>query len=449
MSWGGTRRSLFFSCQPGQPCIAEAGLSSEDKDKTGLSPADVWNFLLSLTESDISSSSRDAPNSRKLKYFKASDFEQTNTTLLGEGASYRVERGTLVAPPTGNSALVAVKRLNIFRAGGASKHSRMSPAALQSSIATILKELRILTHAPLHCHRNIATLLGYRSEFVSADSEGGSSQQRNFEISLVAEFAPYGTLIDFLAHHGKNTSQESREKPSKAAGSNDDAFFVDHLHGNSGKETSRCDLLAKSRFMHDIASGLQALHGCGVVHGDVKLENTLVFDDPYRGQIAKLSDFGHALLSVSEAGASEQRYLGTMPLIAPEVWRARSSNVNEISKPIHGENFYKCDTFSYGLLVWELILDGIRYTSTLSDVIVNGAGAQRWAWLDKLPRDELLRRALVSLREGSQAGDRVLIDTLTRILEATLRDAPGERKDIKEVNRIFREQGAFREDGAR
>jgi serine/threonine protein kinase len=449
MSWGGTRRSLFFSYQPGQPSICEAGLSSVEKDKTRLSPADVWNFLLSLTETDVPTSSRDAQKSGKLKHFKASDFEQTNAALLGEGASYRVERGALAAPPNGKSELVAVKRLNIFRTGGAAEHSRMSSAALQSSIATILKELRILTHPPLHGHRNIATLLGYRSEFISTDSEGGPSQQRNFEISLVAEFAPHGTLIDFVTHRGKTTSQESDEKRSKAVGSDGNEFFVDLLHSNSGKETSRCDLLTKARFMHDIASGLQALHGSGVAHGDVKLENTLVYDDPHRGQIAKLSDFGHALLTVSEASNSEQRYLGTMPLIAPEVWRSRSSAVAEISKPIHGEDFYKCDIFSYGLLIWELILDGIRYTSTLGDVIVSDTSAERWAWLDKLPKDELLRRALVSLREGSQASDKVLLGTLTRILEATLRDNPGERKDIDGVIRIFREQGAFRDDGAR
>jgi serine/threonine protein kinase len=445
MSWGGNRRSLFFSCQPG---LAGTGVCSAETDKNRLSPLDVWNFLLSLTESDVPSSSRDAQKSVKLKHFQASDFKQTNAALLGEGASYRVERGALVAPPNGNSELVAVKRLNIFRAGG-NEHNRMSSAAIQSSIATMLKELRILTHPPLHRHRNIATLLGYRSEFVSSDSDGEHSQQRNFEISLVAEFAPHGTLIDAVAHHGRNASQDSNEKLSNVTSKDSNDPFVHVLHSNSGKETSRCDVLTKARFMHDIASGLQALHDCGIAHGDIKLENTLVFDDPYRGQIAKLSDFGHAILTASEVNSSEQRYLGTMPLIAPEVWQARSSTVAEASEPICGEDFYKCDLFSYGLLVWELILDGIRYTNALSDVIVNESGAERWAWLDKLPKDELLRRALISLRERSQANDGVLLETLTRILEATLRNTPKQRKDIKGVIRIFREQSAFRDDGAR
>lgn len=47
----------------------------------------------------------------------------------------------------------------------------------------------------------------------------------------------------------------------------------------------------------DVANGLLALHCCGIVHGDLKLENVLVFsvdeDFPVR---AKLSDFGAALL---------------------------------------------------------------------------------------------------------------------------------------------------------
>ena len=42
-----------------------------------------------------------------------------------------------------------------------------------------------------------------------------------------------------------------------------------------------------------------------------------------------------------------------------------------------------------------------------------------------------------------------LLRTLHRVLEATLRDVPAERKKTSEVVKIFREQKIFHQDGAR
>ncbi|EXM13913.1 hypothetical protein FOTG_17649 [Fusarium oxysporum f. sp. vasinfectum 25433] len=62
--------------------------------------------------------------------------------------------------------------------------------------------------------------------------------------------------------------------------------------------------------MRDIAEGLKSLHDCGIVHGDVKLENVLVFPGLDRKHIAKLSDFGHSLVDLGRGGGP-QRYNGT------------------------------------------------------------------------------------------------------------------------------------------
>ncbi|KAI8166621.1 hypothetical protein K4K49_007671 [Colletotrichum sp. SAR 10_70] len=87
---------------------------------------------------------------------------------------------------------------------------------------------------------------------------------------------------------------------------------------------------AKPRFadveilLGDVSSALSALHTCGIVHGDVKLDNALVFpswDRPIKA-LTKITDFGHAIiLEDKEASHSDEiiKYGGTLLYNAPEV----------------------------------------------------------------------------------------------------------------------------------
>jgi serine/threonine protein kinase len=406
--------------------------------KPRLSAANVWNFLLSLTDNGASGLTAEAG---KLKHFQAKDFDNTwdhTATTLGEGTSYTVEKWTLENPPekgyssSEEKAVVAVKRLNTFKSGS-SEDSPIDSVTLQYSISTVLKELRILTHPPLQHHRNIATLLGYRSEFVRAatSTEQPQEQQRSTDIALVAEFAQYGTLSEFVAQRGD------------------------------------FDLLTKARFMHDLASGLAALHECGIAHGDVKLDNTLVFEDHFKGYIAKLSDFGHALVDLDNdednltiaTPEKHQWYLGTPLFNAPEI-RPRGPLSNAPARTLmRATGFFKCDIFSYGVLVWELLLNGIRFTSSFdiegSSIATTGGFDQDldklWNFLSALPKDEFLRKALSCLEAGISHGkdEGALVGTLRQVLEATLRDLPWERKSSEKVVNIFRELKTFRDDDTR
>ncbi|KAJ5946758.1 hypothetical protein N7454_003597 [Penicillium verhagenii] len=107
--------------------------------------------------------------------------------------------------------------------------------------------------------------------------------------------------------------------------------------------------------MGDLASGLMALHRCGIVHGDLKADNVVVFSSLDRPSLslAKLSDFGHSIL-VGSTPKKRSRYLGTTLYNAPEV-------AFQEDRPIPIEQLHKCDIWAFGLCVWEILADGNSY----------------------------------------------------------------------------------------
>lgn len=377
-------------------------------------PADpashIWGFLFSKTEAPpIVPISSTTVIPGRLLYFKPSHFtlhsefaervaDTTKKTRLGEGACYLVDRQRLSSVQGG--LLVAVKTPKL----------RGSTAQQQTHVASlILRELQVLTHPPVQTHPNIASILGYSSGLLGQDS-------LNLSLSLIVELASGGTLRDFLAQP-RGSGMEGRE------------------------------LRTKARLLHDVASGLDALHGCGIIHGDVKLENVLVFTNTRReisgdkgedgeGEsdlIAKLSDFGYALPVEPQGGKGKnrmQRYMGTHVLNAPEV---------RMNSEIPNEDTWKCDVYSYGLLVWEAILDGKRFFS-VSDTTESREVSDVIQWLADLPQNDLLRSALKTVDDSYGASEPPLVSILRRVLKASLQDDKNRRKPMAEIVKIFRGQ---------
>lgn len=97
----------------------------------------------------------------------------------------------------------------------------------------------------------------------------------------------------------------------------------------------------------DAAQGLSVLHASGIVHGDLKTDNALVFPDkegPFFC-VAKLSDFGLSVFGQSE---TERIYnLGTPGWQAPEF-----SDDNGVSTDM----LVKSDYYSLGLLILSIML---------------------------------------------------------------------------------------------
>jgi serine/threonine protein kinase len=180
-------------------------------------------------------------------------------------------------------------------------------------LASMVQEMRVLAHKPLLSHRNIVDLIGFSWER-SKDESG-----RKWPI-LIMEAADCGSLDDFL-----RMTDPSTKSPDFAVS-----------------------------MALDIASGLEALHSCGVVHGDLKPDNILIFQissDTFR---AKISDFGFACLIEdlkSESQNSNAHPVG-LPGFSPP-WEAP-----EASADVLLEDLTKMDVYTFGLLACYLAASG-------------------------------------------------------------------------------------------
>ena len=105
----------------------------------------------------------------------------------------------------------------------------------------------------------------------------------------------------------------------------------------------------------DIANGINALHGAGVIHGDVKLHNILVFES--HRFVAKVADFSHAIFDTGE-----NTYLvgGTAAYTAPE-WK----------KKLPTSALMKTDVYSFGLVFASIVL-GFDIITDFLDQASNG-----------------------------------------------------------------------------
>jgi serine/threonine protein kinase len=158
-------------------------------------------------------------------------------------------------------------------------------------------ELRVLSHEPIRHHPNVVDIVGI----------GWARAQSICVPVIYLEYATHGTLADYLR----------------------------------SKDVCPC---TKNALAKDIVNGLQTLHECGITHGDLKLENVLIFKRSDGSVVAKLADFGCAIV---EAEEGTQLPGGTPPWNAPE-WREN----------IEPSLMHKTDIYSLGLLIWRLTING-------------------------------------------------------------------------------------------
>ena len=264
---------------------------------TNASPDQLLALFVALAAEINSSDSIRYSNVLENVVNKDVGISNIHTAFVGNGSSFSVRAWRLSRP----------ERSLVFKSAMPSDY-KFTYRDERRRLADIILELRALSHPALRGRKNIVELLGLGWETDSFE------QGRKWPV-LILEYADGGTLTNLL--HREHIS-----------------------------------LQAKLRICHDIACGLMALHEVGVIHGDVKPQNILMFQDPSFSNaetswIAKLSDFGGAIMDVSDNSVSVLR-TGTQPWNAPE-WKTEMQTID----------MKRTDIYSFGLVIWSIAADGV------------------------------------------------------------------------------------------
>jgi serine/threonine protein kinase len=292
-------------------------------------------------------------------------------SAIAEGSTYVVDK-RLMSTVDGLKT-VAVKRLkrDFGKSIGGS-----AGGLTRTDVLNIVNDVRTMAQEPLASHPHIVQFLGY----------GWIERAGGISVFQAVEFSPFGSLKAMLREH---------------------SFSLD----------------AKFDICHQVATGLNALHTTRVAHGDVKLENILVFDPffqrpfPY---ILKISDFGSSVHDV------DGRYTGTYLLNAPEV-RDGTVNVKQEGETV--EKFLRCDTYSFGILTWEVLLGGEGFS-------ISAGREDRSEWLNESPPSGIIRISPYSVH-ALTSGNELIQSLFNAILESALASRPKDRMTMKRIKLLF------------
>ncbi|KAG2500059.1 hypothetical protein HYH03_002336 [Edaphochlamys debaryana] len=185
------------------------------------------------------------------------------------------------------------------------------------------------------------------------------------------------------------------------------------LFKSSTKWNNKIALRALLRTAREIAQGMSHLHACRVVHGDLKPGNVLLMSSraDRRGFTAKVSDFG--LSTYCMASHTSVTRWSTVSYMAPEAFE--------------GHLTMGSDTFSFGVLLWEMYTGQQPYAGLQAAQIVMGvqAGQLSLEWPpDSDPRIVELVEVCIARNPAARPTFLQLISQLTS-LEALIRlEAP-------------------------
>ncbi|KAL8691931.1 MAG: hypothetical protein Q9218_002939 [Villophora microphyllina] len=320
-------------------------------------------------------------------------------TVLGQGASFLVNGVELpwdyVDPATGKlfprGQVVAYKRAVLGRDMGDPIADRMR---------TISNELLTTCHPPLRSHPNIVRLHG-----IAFETEGPADALNAMPV-LVPEVAELGNLAEVL---------ETARKEDRAIA------FEDKL--------SLCI---------DIAHGLEILHACDIVHGDVKCENVLIFEkeDSIEQQknggfnlCCKLTDFG-----VSRHPNGGVILGGSRPWQAPECSRGAYFKL---------EGAKRTDIYSFGMLLWRVMFDGdpfklLEQQSTFEAKTDKEKRTKRNEAVATLKQDDRLVQHVFETLAVSERFNRYQIEMLSEVISITLALDPSRRElDLGRIIRLL------------
>ncbi|EDN02649.1 predicted protein [Histoplasma mississippiense (nom. inval.)] len=297
---------------------------------------------------------------------------------IGSGASFIVERAEWLAGVHQHDVSLS-QRFSKWGQYIAIKSVRERPQLRnrRNNWSDVALELRALLHKPLRYHPNIVHLLGL--------GWGSSAESDSAYPKIIIEYATFGSFRDVQVYN----------PPLPFA--------------------------IKQKLCHDVARGLAILHACGIIHGDLKHENILIFANNYDipdGQpyTAKLADFGGAVMDIGQRDLSCLS-MGTYPYQAPES-----------SQRLSADGIKQTDVYSFGLLVWRSFIDGKSIATELGLDSKPTESSETLIQELKLS-DEILLKAVCSIQSYSSnngISDRAL-ELILYVLAQTILVEPKDR----------------------
>lgn len=273
---------------------------------------------------------------------------------------------------------------------------------VEERLEAVFLEIRVLTHPAIYFHKNVVDFLGISWQCELPEIEPGQKEflpPKQVPVILL-EYAKHGTLADFMQT---------------------DLYASMTFDG-------------RANLCRDIAEGLAVLHKNKIVHGDLKPDNVLIFENNESGinqddesginltktlglQLrAKLADFGFSV----GYSAKEEKYTlkgRTWPWNDPE-WDA----------PRTWSQLEKTDVFSYGLLAWTILSK--RDIGQLFDYDINDPDLREQVEKQK---DWTLSLNASSYFQGNNDAIQVLAQSIFRYaLEPTV-DQRAQMQDIVEI----------------
>jgi serine/threonine protein kinase len=307
-----------------------------------------------------------------------------NSVYIGRGSQFEVrrvilccDRGSYVQKSVLSAAYMRqsswMKREKEEEEEEEEKKKKNKKEEDEQLIRAVFLEYRALSHPPIKEHPNIIDILDL----------GWETDPRHWKVKwpvLILEYADQGTLKAFLAR-------------------------------------SKFSLETRAKLCHDVARGLTVLHESGIIHGDLKMDNILIFTNPgvISGSInrytAKLADFGASLVELD----GKRKPSFTKPWNAPECF-----------EKLEYTGLKKFDIYSFGLLCWAVMLGGknpFRFVESVTDHL------SRDDWDSSLERlkkaDEGAR--LQSLARESFAHTFEHLKPPLAVIDATLQLEPAKR----------------------
>jgi serine/threonine protein kinase len=246
-----------------------------------------------------------------------------DSVYIGHGSQFEVRRVTVCCSRgfyVQKSALSAAYRKQsswVKREKEEKQKENEKREEEEQLIQAVFLEYRALSHPPIKEHPNIVDILDL----------GWETDPRHWDVKwpvLILEYADQGTMAAFLAH-------------------------------------SKFSLETRIKLCLDVARGLTVLHECGIIHGDLKMDNILIFTNQdastgsFNRYTAKLADFGASLVELDG-----KRYPSfTFPWNAPECF-----------EKLEHAGLQKFDIYAFGLLFWAVTLGGknpFRFVEGVTD----------------------------------------------------------------------------------